>query len=165
MASHSYREESTQDSEILLAKRNNKCQKVCKSLQNFISKLCPPWGYVSHFLCQLATIGSLIFQTFLEMAWKALPDFSGLYDHQMMTSLDDWTGVWSTFQAQFSTSFLHLCCMVVCLSPGAQTRTLLSAKRCPSSVWPLLQKHPDLSHRMLLPTVLGWLHSYPAIGV
>lgn len=59
----------------------------------------------------------------------------------------------------------HLCCMVLCLSPGAQTRTLVSAKCCPSSVWPLLQKHPDLSERMLLPTILGWLHSYLVIGV
>lgn len=96
---------------------------------------------------------------------RALPVFAGLYGHQMTTSLHDWAGLWSTFQAQFSTPFLHLCCMVLCLSPGSQTRTLVSAKCCPSSVWPLLQKHSYLSHRMLLPTILGWLHSCSAVGV
>lgn len=39
VASHPKGEGSTQDSQMLMVERNDKCQKVSKSLQSFISKL------------------------------------------------------------------------------------------------------------------------------
>lgn len=69
-----------------------------------------------------------------------------------------------TFHSHFLTSLLHLCCTVLCSSPEARTRMLVPGKWCPTSVWPLLQTHPVLSHSVLMQTVLGCCHQQSLFG-
>lgn len=123
-----------------------------------IGKLFLTWRKVLDFLCKLAIMHSLFFQVFVEMSQRALGLWCSCSPH--------------TFRAYFSTSFLCLCSTELCLSPGGKSKTFVPEKCCPTSVWPLVQSHLVLSHSvtanspwLLLPTVLGWCHSHPALGV
>lgn len=52
-----------------------------------------------------------------------------------------------------------------CFCPGSRTTILVPEKYGCTSIQPLLQPHPSLSHKILLPTILVWLHSCIAIGI
>lgn len=88
------------------------------------------------FPCKIVTMCSLFFQIFLEMGWEALGS--------LVVSIPPPP----TVLAHFSTSFLHFCCTVLCLSPGIRSRTFVPEKCCPIS-----------SHILFFLTVWYYLHS------
>lgn len=96
-------------------------------------------------------------------AESILSDLSG-YELKGFRGLG-WSWSCPVFHAHFSASF-HACTGLCCAYLQQPEKGCLSQKSTALLQYvPPLQTHLVLFHSMLLPTILGWLHSHSIIGI